>query len=703
MKLKDIMNANPVVLREDTTLLEAAGIFVSKYADCAPVVGDHGALRGLFSARQINKALSAGSGSSVTVGELMLRDVITGAPEDDISTIRDFTQGQLPIVDNGKVVGIISRTDYTTALAEFNEKIYRELGAIINSTSYMIISIDAAGTINVFNRSAEAILKLDPAVDPGKHSINDIFPDMDVPSLLKHDNTFHMRRIEVRGQPFIFSAYPNLKNGAPAGAVLRFQDISELEAISHELENVRELNRDLDAIIESSHDGIWVTDGEGNVLRINRAYAEITGLPCPAFYGRNMKDLVDEGYFSESVTMHVLEKKKPYTIIQETNTGSTLLVTGNPVFNAQGAIERVVTNVRDVTEIKLLMERLDRSQKLSEMYKNEINSLRLQYAGMDKMVANSNRMRKLMELVVRVAQYETTVLITGESGTGKELIAEALHSNSLRASMPFIKVNCGAIPENLLESEMFGYDSGAFTGARKGGKAGYFELASGGTLFLDEIGELPIHLQAKFLRVLEQDEVTRIGGERARKIDVRVITATNRDLFGMVGGRQFREDLYYRLKVVQIDVPPLRERKDDIPYLAIHFVQVLNHVHKLAKRMSPEVVDMFMEHDWPGNIRELKNLIESVVITTPEDYITAESLPFSFQKISRASRGAVEVSSVMPLRDAIESVEKQMLEKLFRRGMTVRQMADELNVNASTIVRKAAKYGICRDICKEES
>lgn len=702
MKLKDIMTESPVVLREDNSIFEAAGIFVSNYVDCAPVVDGEGNLKGLFSARQISKAISSGMALAEKVQGLMRTDVITGGPEDDISILRNFTQGQLPILENGKIVGIVSRTDYTSAVADYNKNIFHELNAIINSTSYMIISIDVNGTIKVFNRSAEVILGLKKGKDPGRRNIHELFPDMDVMGLLSDNTSLQIQKIVVRGHPFILSVYPNIKDGSPIGAVLRFQDITELEAISHELENVRELNQDLDAIIESSHDGIWVTDGAGNVLRINRAYAEITGLPCPSFYGRNMEDLVREGYFSESVTMHVLEKKKPSTIIQETNTGSTLLVTGNPVFNSDGVIERVVTNVRDVTEIKQLIERLDRTQKLSEMYKNEINTLRLQYAGMDKMVANSNKMKKLMELVARVAPYESTVLITGESGTGKELVAEAICSNSMRSSMPFIKVNCGAIPENLLESEMFGYDSGAFTGAKKGGKAGYFELASGGTLFLDEIGELPVHLQSKFLRVLEQDEVTRIGGEHSRKIDVRVIAATNRNLLEMVHDKGFREDLYYRLNVVQINIPSLRDRKEDIPYLVIHFMQILNRVHKMAKRISPEVIDVFLDYDWPGNIRELKNLIESIVITTSEDYITEEYLPFSFRTLSHGSNKDVVVPSVMPLKSAIESVEKQMLEKLFRRGITVRQMADILQVNASTIVRKAAKYGICKNICFEE-
>jgi TyrR family helix-turn-helix protein len=310
------------------------------------------------------------------------------------------------------------------------------------------------------------------------------------------------------------------------------------------------------------------------------------------------------------------------------------------------------------------------------------------------MVVNSPGMRKLMEMVIRLAKVDSTVLIAGESGTGKELIAETLHRNSPRRKGPFIKVNCGAIPENLLESELFGYEAGAFTGAKKEGKPGYFELASGGILLLDEIGELPLSLQVKLLRALQSMEITRVGGTYPLKIDVRIMAATNRDLLKMVQRKQFREDLYYRLNVVPIYVPPVRDRKEDITQFVVHFMQVFNKKYQLTKRISPEVIDIFMKYDWPGNVRELENLIERLIVITPKDIITREDLPSNLSNVGSGNVPQVLVSGIVPLKEAVESVEKQILEKAYVEYNSTRQMAGELKVAASTIVRKAAKYGI---------
>jgi TyrR family helix-turn-helix protein len=302
-------------------------------------------------------------------------------------------------------------------------------------------------------------------------------------------------------------------------------------------------------------------------------------------------------------------------------------------------------------------------------------------------------MKTLLSTVVRLAQFDSTILVTGESGTGKELIAETLHKNSTRKNGPFIKVNCGAIPENLLESELFGYDYGAFTGAKKEGKAGYFQLATGGTLFLDEIGDLPFNLQVKLLRVLQNKEIVRVGGSKSIPVDVRIVTGTNHNLLEQVEKKMFREDLYYRLNVVPIHVPPLRDRKEDIPALVTHFMQLYNRKHKLNKKIAPELVDIFMGYSWPGNVRELENLIERLLVVTTKDLITREDLP-SFLTEALPSSSEILVTGILPLQDAVETVEKQILTKAYEKYRTTRQMAKELKVDASTVVRKAAKYGI---------
>ena len=693
MKLREVMTPNPLILQSEHTIQEVAAFFVRYRIDSAPVADADGALLGLFTNRHLNRAVSQSLDMKTPVGSLMNREVVTGHPDDSVEDLVYFEQGQLPVLEDGIIVGIITRTDFARAVAEYNQTMVGELHAIINSTSYMIISVDDSSAINVFNQAAERITGMREEEAHGK-KIAEIFPDIDVAGVLKSGRAAPLQKVSVKGRPYIMGAYPIEKHGRIVGAVYRFQDITDLETISHELENVKELNRDLDAIIESSYDGIWVTDGDANVLRINRAYETITGLPCPSFYGRNMRDLVTERFFSQSVTLLVIEKREQQTIYQETKTGKTLLVTGSPIFDEAGNIIRVVTNVRDITELKSLITKLDESERLAGIYQSELHDLKKKYNDFDRIVGVSLKMKNLMDTAGRIANVNSSVLITGETGTGKELIAEYIHNHGTRAGKPLIKVNCGAIPEALIESELFGYETGAFTGARKGGKPGYFEIANGGSIFLDEIADMPFNLQAKLLRVLESEEITRVGGHKPHPLDVRVIAATNRDMLDMARRQEFREDLYYRLNVVPLNIPPLRERKEDIPYLIAHFVSLFNKNHSLSRRISPEVIDICMGYDWPGNIRELKNLVERIMVMASRDEITGEDMSLILGNGTAGNSAQVLVTSLMPLSDAVMSVEKQLLEKAYASYRTTREMARELKIDASTIVRKAAKYGI---------
>lgn len=461
-----------------------------------------------------------------------------------------------------------------------------------------------------------------------------------------------------------------------------------------DLQEVKRLNRELNAIIESSYDGFYITDGKGITLRINSAYQRITGIKPEEVIGRSMKELVEKGVYSQSVTLLVLEKRKPVTIMHDIKTGKRVLITGNPVFNEKGEIVRVVTNVRDITELINLKKQLEETRELTERYQLELQELRNRQINFDNIVARSLEMKRILEIASRVAEVDTTVLITGESGVGKEVIARGIHMASKRREGPFIKVNCAAIPENLLESELFGYEKGAFTGANREGKPGMFELADKGTIFLDEIGELPLHLQPKLLRVIQDKELIRVGGADPVKLDVRIIAATNKNLEEMAKKGEFREDLFYRLNVVPINILPLRERKDDIPPLIIHFVNKFNGKYGLNKKISSKAVDYLIDYSWPGNVRELENVIERLIVLTKDDIIEPENLPASI----RGSDSKIGVSYLqgdsVSLKEAVEGVEKNLIAAALRKYGTTRKAARALNVNQSTIVRKAKKYGI---------
>jgi len=694
MKLSEIMSHNIIVLTLGHTIKEASQIFLDHQIDGAPVVNEKREILGLLTKSHIYRVMARGENPATPVGEVMKQGIIVGHPNEKVRDLIKTNVGRMPVMDNNVVIGMITRTDLARAYFDSFNSISNELQTILNSTHNLIISIDKNGKINVLNRAAEKFLGLKCAAVRGR-DIMKIIPNSGLIDILETGCSKPAQKIELNKRTFISNRTPIKKHGHIIGAVAVLQDISELESISRELENVKELNREMDAIIESSYDGLYLTNGEGITLRINEAFERLTGVPGSEMVGRNVVDLVNErGIVSESVSALVLKEKKPITIMQKTLTGRLALTTGTPVFDRKGKIFRVVSNVREITELILLKQQLEQAQGLSKHYESELRALQLQYSGSEKLIVSSRKMKDLLDTVIRLAQVDSTVLITGESGTGKELIAETIHNHSSRQKGPFIKINCGAISHNLLETELFGYDTGAFTGAKKGGKAGYFELAHGGTLLLDEISELPFNLQVNLLRVLQSKELIRVGGEKTIPTDVRIIAATNRDIVGLMEKNQFRKDLYYRLNVVPVEVPPLRERKEEIPVLAAHFVQLFNKKYKMAKELSTHVIDVLMEYDWPGNVRELENIIERLVVTIPGSILSREDLPLHLKNNTLEKHPKITVAGILPLKEAVELVEKQILEQAYSRYKVTREVAKHLEVDPSTILRKAAKYGI---------
>ncbi|MCL6638285.1 MAG: sigma 54-interacting transcriptional regulator [Firmicutes bacterium] len=469
-----------------------------------------------------------------------------------------------------------------------------------------------------------------------------------------------------------------------------------IDTLAEENAHLKKLNKELEDIMESFYDGIGIIDGNGTLLRVNTSYERITGLSKKDNgVGRNVRDLQASGSVSRAVALMVLEQKRPVTIVQRIKTGKEVLITGSPVFDKKGNVCRVVCNIRDINELNILKELDEHHGRSREA--QELKELRARHLHHDDLIYRSREMRQIFELALKLAKIDSTVLITGESGVGKEILAKIIHKASPRAQKPFLQINCGAIPENLLESELFGYEGGAFTGARSKGKMGYFELSNGGTLLLDEIGELPLNLQVKLLRAIQEREIFRIGGATPYKFDVRIIAATNKVLEEMVRDGLFRADLYYRLNVFPINVPPLRKRADDIIPLAIHFLEKFIAKYKTNKRFEPEVLLAFERYSWPGNVREMENLIERLVIITDDEIIGPQHLPFNSNSSNNnnETRGLnVEVVSPIPLRDASEILEKQLIAKALQLSGSTRKAARILGVSHPTVIRKAQKYNL---------
>jgi len=456
------------------------------------------------------------------------------------------------------------------------------------------------------------------------------------------------------------------------------------EALVCKLQDCEDLAAELDAVIDAFSDGIFITDGRGRVLRVNRAYEEITGLARDEVVGRQIEDLVAAGFFPHSVTMEAIAQRRVVSNIRRSRRDNLLLATATPVFDRRGDLFRIVVTVRDITELNRLRGELEESRALTRQYRTELTLLTGRYEAQG-LVARSKAMLQTMELAARVARFDSTVLLLGESGVGKDSLARWIHQASPRRDKPFIQINCGAIPENLLESELFGYASGAFTGASKGGKTGLFEAAGGGTLLLDEVGELPPPLQVKLLRVLQSRQVTPLGSTAPRPVDVRVIAATNLDLSRLVDDGRFRRDLYFRLNVVPITVPPLRLRREDIVPLVYHFRRRLEERYHLVKEISPGVMEWFLKYGWPGNVRELENLLERLMVTTAGEVIELEDLP---DPAVVPAQGPLQVNGLLPWKKALREMERQLLALAIERGGNISRAARLLEIDVSTASRK---------------
>lgn len=473
--------------------------------------------------------------------------------------------------------------------------------------------------------------------------------------------------------------------------IVLFQSLKSIEHVIQDIEYVKNLKIDLNAVL-ATYEEILVVSEKGEILRFSDNYIDNfwwTDNPHKLI-GGNMLQFEREGKISPSVTRLVLEEKKQVSILQQNKTGKSVMAIGIPVFNEEGNIHRIVIHSKDVTETVKLKSELNEIKKITNEYKKQLDFLKSKTENDKKFVYSSTKMEQVMSSIDKIAQFDSTIMITGESGVGKELIARAIHERSMRSDEAFLAINCGAIPDNLLESELFGYVPGAFTGASEKGKVGFFEKADKGILFLDEISELPQELQVKLLRVLQEKEVTPIGGTDPIPIDVQIISATNKNLVDMVARNEFREDLYYRINVIPITVPPLRERVDDISPLAYHFISELNNKYNKNYYLSPDALSLLEAYSWPGNVRELQNLVERFVVFADEDLITADFIR-PFLNFGSKEEGQVIVTDLLPLKEAQDLLETQLISLALKRYKTITKASKALGVSQSTISRKYKK------------
>ena len=443
-------------------------------------------------------------------------------------------------------------------------------------------------------------------------------------------------------------------------------------------------------ILDLFEDGIFISDRNGTALTVNLMYEKLIGLKKEDICGKHVSHFVKEKIFDVVVNPEVVRTGKPVTSMQNIHGSKKVMLRGYPVLDARGEVCLVVTFVRDITMITQFQEQIAQQKEIIETFMERLEVLQ-EPARRSDQVFEDAAMKQTVALLERFAGTDATILLLGETGVGKDLLARVAHDAGARRDKMFLKVDCGSIAANLIESELFGYMPGAFSGASAKGKLGYFEIADGGTIFLDEIGELPMPMQTRLLRVLQDNEVMRVGASQPRKVDVRVIAATNRNLKEDMESGRFRNDLYYRLNVATISIPPLRERREDIAPLARLFLYRYSAKYKKKFHFSPEVPAALAAYNWPGNVRELQNMIQSLVITKDPPLICLRDLPRQVLGNTPVGEYNERSTAPMPLKELVASLERDILEKAIRTYGSVSKVAELFQVDRTTIFRKLKK------------
>ncbi len=486
----------------------------------------------------------------------------------------------------------------------------------------------------------------------------------------EHEYIFHIYRIE---------------NGSSILCII-FESLL-IEPVIHSLSSTQVMKDEFFNMLSVLHDDFVIIDKYGVIISALPNFESLYGLSLEDAIGKTIFEMEERKIFNPSVAIRVFKSGQAETMLQRTGAGKYLMCTAIPIKDKDGNIERIVSYTRDITKYETLKEEYENLEENLRLYSEEIERLRKDNDQIPSVIGKSPSIRNIIATISKISKFDATVLFLGESGVGKTMFAKKMHSTSSRKDGPFIEINCGAIPENLLESELFGYEKGAFSGASKQGKPGLIELANGGTLFLDEIGDLPQHMQVKLLKCIQEKKIMRIGGASVKDVDFRLITATNQDLEHLVQNGDFREDLFYRLNVITIKIPGLKDRKEDIFSLANHFVTTIGDKYGIKRTLSNTVIDYFMEYDWPGNIRELENLIERLVLTSDDYMITEEQLP------SQIKANIFHTSSKeRSLKDIIEDLERRIITESYKRHGTSTGVAAELNISQPSASNKIKKY-----------
>jgi PAS domain S-box-containing protein len=680
---------NKPCLEEMSTIGDAASIFREfERMEAIPILDEGERPLGIVRRSNLFESLVDGMSPEATVSEIMETNFRTIAMDSLLEEM--FAEGQEQnyiITDsNGKFLSLFLPYDLSNAYRKWIELTHQEFHILINSAYNGIVAIDSGGIIRIFNESAEKITGIKAADAIGKKA-SKVIPNTRLDKVLKSGKTELGQKQEIGKAKIMTNRAPIVEGGKISGVIAVFQDLTELEKT---IERLGEAKYDIDileTILDYAYEGITVIDKNGKIVYFNKANSEMLGIKPEEAIGKNISDVIPVSRLPIVLETGIPEIRAP-SIYDENRIVNRIPITRDGY--VLGAVAMVL--FKDIADLKGLYEKLAILESKVEYYKKELENRWISRYTIDDIIGDSETMRNLKRRIPMVAKTDSTVLVTGETGTGKELFAHAIHNISRRKNGPFVRVNCASIPRELLEAELFGYEPGAFTGARKGGMLGKFELADGGTIFLDEISDMPLSMQAELLRVLQEKEIIRVGGVKPTRVNFRVIAATNQDPDKLTRENKFRADLFYRLDVIRIDLPPLRKIKDEIPRLAAFFAKKFGSaIGKSPIKLSPRVLRIFESYEWPGNIRELANVIEQSIASTKDGLIDLENLPPRLFAPSQSSL----FSSKASLKDLRAKSEKKIiLEALKMADGNKVKTARLLRIHRSGLYQKLRKYDL---------
>lgn len=678
-------------LVDTCNLSDAISFFVSTRVQKVSVLDSSARFIGVLDSVDVLQTLQ-----NRTTETLLIKDLVhhprliinEGDPLDSVFEIM-LEQGigqAVVITKEGQILGELFLTDVFNAIWKANLEINLFYSEVLELGNNGVLVIDTQGTTVFFNRIAEEILGYKANQILGI-SIKKFFLNSKTYEVLKTGKPQLDGRLKFGEKTLKTNFTQIVLNGKVLGAIAVFQDITELEAVTEKLNVTKKLKATLDAIIENSYEGIAVIDNEERVIIMNQFYLDLIGLSLNEVIGKQILEVSPTSGLPNTIKTGLVQMGEPWKIGNQ-----TFMVMRAPIMQGGkiiGAIGKVL--FKDMEIAKMFAKKVMRLEDDLKYYKDEILKIRNSQDAFEDIIGGSDKITAAKTLAFIATRKSSTVLLLGESGTGKEVFAHAIHRGGSRKNGPFVSINCAAVPEQLLESELFGYAEGAFTGACKGGKPGKFELANQGTIFLDEIGDMSFSMQAKLLRVIQEREIERVGGTHPIKVDVRLVAATNQDLYQMVIEQKFRLDLYYRLNVIAIELPALRERPEDLEPLIVALIKRLNErLETSIEGVIPEALNLLMNYSWPGNVRELENVLERAMNISDEPLIRMEHLPSQLKKSIGNINPAWEEQT---LEQGLFIAERKLIMDALRqtKGNKV-QAARTLGIHRSVLYKKLSKH-----------